>query len=118
MAGEKGAFQSALDEIDSTKSISTKSAKPEPKARALPMREPQKAEPKVAIEDAPNRRRKKKRATRTVPFSQRVDSDVVDYLYDIANQEDWTMNSTLRRAAKALAQSRDDKLSLKVKDEL
>ena len=115
MAGEKGAFQNALDEINSAKSERTK---PKPKARALPKREPQKAEPKVPTEDAPNRRRKKKRATRTVPFSQRVDSDVVDYLYDIANQEDWTMNSTLRRAAKALAQSRDDKLSLKVKDEL
>ncbi|MEJ5220151.1 hypothetical protein WG622_17990 [Cognatishimia sp. D5M38] len=126
MAGQKGAFENALAEIDNTKSKSVRETKPKPAPKPstnVEQKEAPKAAPRKAVassseDSASGKRRKKKRATKTVPFSQRVDNDVVNYFYDIANQEDWTMNSTLRRAAKALAESRGDNLSMKVKDEL
>ena len=38
---------------------------------------------------------------KTAPFSQRIDIDVLNALYDIARERDWTMNKTLRETTKA-----------------
>ncbi|EEE35481.1 hypothetical protein RKLH11_4158 [Rhodobacteraceae bacterium KLH11] len=44
----------------------------------------------------------------TEPFNHRIDAEVKTYLYEMALANDWTMNRTLREAAKALATARGD----------
>ena len=59
MAGQKGAFQNALDEIDNAKSETRRNVQSSAVKKT------------TAPTDAadPDRRRKKKRKTKTVPFS-------------------------------------------------
>lgn len=103
MASQSGAFKSALDNIRNTKPSPDESNKTSAGATQAPKA------PTQPPQSPPERRMMPQRKAKTTPFSHRVDMDVTNYFYDLANENNWTMNRTLREAAKALATARGDK---------
>ncbi|WP_299085777.1 hypothetical protein [uncultured Ruegeria sp.] len=106
MAGQPGAFENALQNIRDAANSEEGPAKGDP---ALDLG----AKPKTATanpkpKSSPVRSLKGRRKSGTEPFNHRIDVEIKAYLYDIALANDWTMNRTMREAAKALAKSRGD----------
>lgn len=105
MAGKAGAFDDALKNMRSTSSDQqTPSPSSTPRSKST---DQTKTKPKRVSEV--KRLRAPNPVSRTEPFSQRVDIDVQNVLYAMARKNNWTMNRTLREAAKALAVARGDK---------
>ena len=94
--GEPGAFDDILEKMSGDTSKAGEE-KPEPKQKSQ------------SSNTSVKRLRPKVAQAKTAPFSQRIDIDVINALYDIAREQDWTMNRTLRETTKAFLIKKGDK---------
>ncbi|EEE35309.1 hypothetical protein RKLH11_3985 [Rhodobacteraceae bacterium KLH11] len=109
MAGQPGAFENALDNLRSTQKEKPDRDRPASQSADQPDPKPASASKKPGTPPTVRRLRKPGTVANTASFNQRVDIDVINFLYDTARETGWTMNRTLREAARTLAKARGDK---------